>query len=208
MENGNNIKGSFVYVHYASPTRTEVIGLFTWDVSSFHTTAIEAGQTSKENEQSYAVSPDGKIIADLFNKQLALISRDRIQSSGLPTDNLAIETFLADGRIRLASADLHWERKANYKEDTGLTDTYYIFDPTTGQTTKNTVFLPNFETGKRESFTVQYSPDMKYILYRSKHDVDKSGYYVDKFTLFDLEKNEMEENTKRAIKNFIYYVSK
>lgn len=191
LQSGNSIRGSFVYAHYASPNSTVIDGFFYWDISSFRSVELKYNYTPKKNKPSY-VSPDGETIALITDKQqLVIISQNDLRLFNLPNDSLSIQAFLTDGRIRLASANLNYERKDNYKENIGLSDVYYIFDPTTGETTENTVFLPNFETGHRESFTVQYSPDMKYVAYRSKHDIDESGFYIDRFTLYDLAKNEV-----------------
>lgn len=136
--------------------------------------------------ESY-VSPNGEVIAALSDKNIILISRDGAKYFPLPNSNVFIKDYLKDGRILLVDVQ---NRKDSYKENVGLTDIYYIFNPLTGETTKNSIFLPDLDTGRNGySFTIQYSSDMKYVLYRSKHAVKESKYYVDKFTLYDLIRN-------------------
>lgn len=188
----DTIKGSFIYAHFDSSDRSEVSSVFAWDISSLRSMEItlETSQL-KSLIANGSISPDGKTVSVISGATLLLIDEDSVQSFPLQYNDISIEKYLSDGRIFLVSEDLKADRKDSFINNEGITDTYYIFDPVTGETTKHTVYLPNFEMGRRESISIKYSPDLRYVLYRSKHDVDESGYFVDQFTLLDLEQKEI-----------------
>jgi len=180
LEESNAIQGSFIFANYPGRSIHESNGIFVWDISSFRSVELIGASGLKLREGSY-ISPGGNFIANLSDKNLTLVSRDGIQLYSLPKEGELIRAYLADGRILFVNKQ---NRRSNYREGVGLTETYYILDPATGETTKHVVFLPNFQIGSHEVFIIQYSPDMKYVLYRST-----SGEDDIKFTLYDLEKN-------------------
>jgi hypothetical protein len=182
LQEGNDIKGSFIYAYRATPEDNRV---FAWDVSSLHEITLKVDPRLNIFEESY-VSSDGSYIAKKSGKNLTLISRNDVQSFLLPNENVLIDsTHTLGGRILLV--DLK-SRDDNYREGVGLTDIYYILDPASSEITKHSVFLPNLEQELHHVWVIQYSPDMKYVLYKSMSKQQEAGV---QFTLYDLEKNEV-----------------
>jgi hypothetical protein len=182
LQEGNDIKGGFIYANFVSHTN-EPNHMFLWDVSSFRANILKnAFQLSPVNSPTY-ISPDGKFIAALSNQNLVLFSSDGERSFPLPNEYIEIDSFLPDGRILLVDRQ-HIDE--NYQEGPGFTDVYYLLDTTTGKVTKNSVFLSGLALNSHNELVIRYSPNMKYILYRSASEETDI-----KFTLYDLEKNEV-----------------
>lgn len=75
--------------------------------------------------------------------------------------------------------------------DTGIEDTYYILNSNTKEISKHKLFLPNFDKWNQwQGLGIYFSPDMKYVLYRSKH-ISRDGYGEDQFTLYDIVSNKV-----------------
>jgi WD40 repeat protein len=139
-------------------------------------------------------SPDFKKIAAWINTKFFVITPDDVQTYSTP--DFYLDAYLEDGRIRLYRRG---DNDKGYEEGKGLTLEYYILDPATGKVQKNTAFLPNYhESDNRE---LQYSPDMKYVLYRSL------SYEIEaEYTLFDLEKNKVVWVGPPRDNNLVYLV--
>ena len=196
LPEGNEITGSMVFAYFPQKevviseedneyllppgkyqiNTTETNEIFAWDISSFHGMPINTGFMVEISEEGY-VSPDGKYIAMISGKNLILISPDGQQTFPLSHENIVIQAFLPDGRISLVDGI-----KSSFQKEE-VTDVYYILNPISGEMTKHSVLLPNIE----EDFgRIQYSPDMKFVLYKSVPKGDGM-----EFTLYDLERNEV-----------------
>jgi hypothetical protein len=182
LQEGNNIKGSLIYANYAIHT-VETNHIFVWDVSSFHSKALKFDSKLIDDNVSL-ISSDGEFIAVSSGKSLKLISSGDERSFPLPNEHVVLRDYLPDGRILLVDMQNRFD---NYREGAaGFTDTYYILSPPTGEIIKRSVFLPNLASNWKGILVIQYSPDMKYVLYRSASDEHNI-----KFTLYDLAKNEI-----------------
>lgn len=188
FQDAGNIKGSLVFEDLNNRA-------FAWNLSSFHTRLLKAN-TGEIN--SLPVSPDGNSIADLpYNgNKLTLISDENEHSYILPQDGLSA-LYLPDGRIRITvdESDLI----ENYKDDSGFTDKYYILDPTTGEVTSHSVFLPHYMMAPHYTLAVEYSPDMRYVVYQTTSD--SNGH--PRFILLDVSKNEIVWTGPEAETNLV-----
>jgi hypothetical protein len=184
IQEADYVTGSFLYeepinLPFVTPELKNT-SLFAFDFSLLGTKRIDL---NNRIQAAIFISPDSNKLAYEQDAKIFIIDRKGVQAYSLPDNEFLIDAYLKDGRIRLKHL---WDNRNGYQAGKGLTLTYYIFDPTTGTTQKNAVFLPNYyENGPGDS-TLHYSPDMKYVLYRS------SSYGIKaEFTLFDLEKNKV-----------------
>jgi len=180
IQGASTIKGSFVF------QKRDPEGLvFARDISSLHTQTIGSFPQEMANQDGshFSISPDGDHLAGLIkDNQLILISQDQIKSYQLPDRSIGAYQFvkyLSDSSIQIQVAENHL--LASYKEDIGITDQYYLLDPATGALTAHSVFLPNFWIDYHKIFFYQYSPDLHYVVYRTKSKDQKPTYI-----LFDL----------------------
>lgn len=180
LQAGNDIKGSFIYISldsfFVSGSTTDSLLLL--DASSMQTQKIDLNYRVHAYD-GILFSSDHAKLADRSDNRIFVIDQNGVQTYSLPNDNFLIDAYLKDGRIRLEHL---WDNENGYEEGKGLALTYYIFDPTTGATQKNTAFLPNYRKGT----ALRYSLGMKYVLYRSSA-YDKEA----ELTLFDLEKDKV-----------------
>ncbi len=179
LEKGNGMKGSILYANYAYKAGQPANGLFAWDLNSFRSVPVDLAAHPMAGGPIYT-SPDGALAALTSGSDLLVMSQQRTRSFAMPLPYLKIRTYLPDGRILL---DLASHLSAHYEEGRGLNSVYYLFDPMTGRFTEQSAFLPHFVPGE-SLWTLQYSPDVKYILYRSS-----PGENNVQFTLFSLEEN-------------------
>ncbi|MBI3173881.1 MAG: hypothetical protein HYZ25_09190 [Chloroflexi bacterium] len=179
---GNNIKGSLLYANFPyAPGNQQANGLFVWEINKFQNTSINFSPYLLKTGEIYQ-SPDGKLATLISENNLLIISQESTQSFPLPIENLKIETYLPDGHILLVQP----HHQINYyQEDKGFKNIYYIFDPATGRTTRNEVFLPKLAPSE-DIWFLQYSSDMKYALYGSLSSGTDSA-----FTLYDLQKGKI-----------------
>lgn len=187
LQAGSNIKGSLVFEYDGA-------GYFYWDVSSFSGKFLT-------NESIFApplLSPDGTyMLIELNNHEVALMFSDHSSVTfNLPlTENGYNLTYLLNGKI--LAAPNAWTpsdpiSNKNYQEEVGYTVSYYIYDPETGSLTSHSVLLPNFEffhySGVYVAY-IAYSPDGKYVLYRSSLPKQEKKYG---FSLLDLQSNQIK----------------
>ncbi len=185
LQEGNDIKGSLVCANFA-PHSTETNHIFLWDVSSFHGKAITTKSKIESSFGDTRISSDGKFIAKIFRNTLMLLSFKEERSFPLQNEYVASENYLPDGHILLIdyqNRNLHDHR---YERTGGFTDIYYLLDPATGEVTKHSIFLPHTGSNAHGNVVVKYSPNMKYVLYRSESDEADI-----KFTLYDLDKDKV-----------------
>lgn len=184
LSGGNEIQGSFVYF---SPDSFFLPGattdsLVVLDAGSMRTRRIDLNYRVHAYD-SILVSPDYTKLVDESDNRIFFIDQSGVQKYSLPDDNFLINAYLNDGRVLLEHL---WDNSDGYEEGKGLALTYYIFDPTTSAAQKHAAFLPNFQKDKLGNGTLRYSPDMKYVLYRSATSEEGVG-----FTLFDLKTNKV-----------------
>ncbi len=182
LHKGSKIKGSFIYVNYDNTNNSEPKNVFAWDINSFRIMKINQDNSKLDLQDRGYVSPDGRNIAILLDGKLVLISQNGTQTFPLPKDGISIRAYLPDGRILMIDTQ---NRDSAYTEGVGVTDIYYLLNPATGEITKHDVFLPGFQQELHHIFIIQYSPDMKYVAYKSTSTDDN------KFTLYGLEKKEV-----------------
>ncbi|MBI3175178.1 MAG: hypothetical protein HYZ25_15735 [Chloroflexi bacterium] len=160
LQPGNNIPGSLLMGRDPS-------GGYYWDISTF-----QAKELSNNNWMDPIVAFGGEFLISLSNEagnftRLTLTGSDRVITVDLPRDNYRISN-LSKGRILLASQSNRSYESNNYQSGVGFTDVYYIFDPATNALTFHSIFLPNIAPWREESFFIFYSPDGRYVLYRSQ----------------------------------------
>lgn len=188
LEIGNGIRGGFLYTSFPYQIGGTLYAndIYYWDLNTFKNIPVKiAPHQLKFDEQDFR-SSDGKLVAFISENNLVVIAQNDVHSFQLPQENLKIKTFLPNGQILL---DLAYNLGDYYQKDKGLEEIYYLVDPITGETKKNTVFLPGFVPpgyDLRRTWTVQYSPNMKYILYRSSPEETDVQY-----TLFDIDRNQI-----------------
>ncbi|MHC1783474.1 MAG: hypothetical protein AB9891_12110 [Anaerolineaceae bacterium] len=182
---GNSIQGGFLIASFPYRAgKTYANSIYYWDMNTFKSTPVKIAPHKLAYDEQGFISPDGKMLAFPSENQLIIISDNNLRSFPFPDENLKIRTFLPNGQILL---DHFYQLADYYQEGKGLTNIFYLFDPLSGESTKYSAFLPNFVMGKNTHFwTLLYSPNMKYILYRSSPD----DYNI-QFSLFDLEKNKV-----------------
>jgi hypothetical protein len=144
LEQGNGIKGRLLYANYSHLHQQYANGFFAWDINTFQSAPVKFAPYQFEPSYIY-LSPDGKLAALISGNNLLLISQDGTQSFPLPIEKAIIRTYLPDGHILFDNL-LYYQ---DYQEGKGLTHTFYLFNPLTGEITKHSVFLPNFVPGKK-----------------------------------------------------------
>jgi WD40 repeat protein len=183
LEKGDMMKGGILYANFSREAgKSYSNDIFQWNLNSFQSIPVKITPYQLKFEDQEFQSPDGKLVALISENKLLIISQNSVRFFPLPLENLKIRTYLPNGQLLL---DLSNHLSDYYQKGKGFTDIYYLFNPQTGETIKHSVFLPNFAPGKN-LWTMQYSPDMKYVLYRSSSDE-----YNVQFTLYDLGKNEV-----------------
>lgn len=182
LHKGSEVKGSFVYVNYNNPNTSNSKHIFAWDMNSFRSMMINQDNLKPNLRDRGYVSPDGRNIAIVSDRNLVLVSQNGIQTFPLPKDGILIRAYLPDGRILMIDTQ---NRDSAYTEGVGFTDIYYLLNPVTGEIIKHDVFLPGFQLELHNTFIIQYSPDMKYVVYKSMSAENT------RFTLYNLEKKEV-----------------
>jgi WD40 repeat protein len=177
LQETKDIKGSLVYTidNPQTPGPNKTVSILALDVDSMKIKKINNFGPPELSSTDFT-----KIAAQL-NTKIFVITPSKVQTYLVPSYSFKIGAYLTDGRIRLNSL----MNDTNYdKNGKGLDLRYYILDTTTGEVQKNAVFLPNYY--EDDNRTLEYNPDMKYVLYRSL----AYGTEAD-FTLFDLENNKV-----------------
>jgi hypothetical protein len=187
LQAGNDIKGSLVFQYSRA-------GYFYWDVSSFHGEFLA-------NETNYGLPlppPDGTYMPIESNNHKVMLMFPNYPSITLDFpmgEDYYDLTYLLNGKI-LATPGVSLISdpidNKNYQKGIGYTVVYHIYDPKTGSLTSHSVLLPNFKFflhGGVFMAYIAYSPDGKYVLYRSElpHQEGKSG-----FSLLDLQSNQIK----------------
>jgi roadblock/LC7 domain-containing protein len=194
LQEAKDVKGSLIYSSTNISNKQNgqlTTSIWALDVNSMTINKIN-GFGSPE-----LFSPNFKKIASQMNKKIFIITPDDVQTYSVPSFSFHVGEYLTDGRIRLNSLI----NDTNYEKDKGLDLKYYILDPANGEIQKNTVFLPDYYETEPGDRTLSYSPDMKYILYRSTaHETEAE------FTLFDLEKNKVVWVGPTRDNNLVYLV--
>lgn len=189
LQAGNEIKGSFIYIHknpFVKNLGHQSAGLFLWNVNSFHTEKLNTNW--KVNNGSASVSFDGNTLAMHTDNELAFITPTNVETfsfqektSVMPMHILGFPFEYGKKYILEDSSEI------GYKEGIGFTDTYYVFDPKANKISTQKMFLPNFHMGYWNRALVRnvyYSSSMKYVLYMSTPTTDNHT----QFTLYDIEK--------------------
>ncbi len=187
LPKSEKIEGSFIL----APSNSNSKPAFAWDISSFRTKSLETN-VNLFPSLGQRTSPDGKFLVAIFpmkNNQLILTSIDQELSFMLPEDAGVIVQYLLNGKLLIPSTRNRNIHSENYKEGTGFTDKYYVVDPLTSDVESHSVFLPNFSVDTYGDFAINYSPDMRYVLYHS--DLYAQGNHGG-FTLLELTSNEIK----------------
>lgn len=181
-QNPKRIRGSFVYQDRAKERA------FSWDLSTFQTLPITDFSENLQNSFPFSVSLDGSTLAGLSdNNKIVLITQHQIQSFQLPAGIYGHMVYLSDGRIRIPMyMDTRESLENADPKNVGLREKYYLLDPVTGTISFHSVRLPNFIVGPHGLFSIQYSPDMHYVVYLTGYD-----HYDPRFTLFDFHQKEI-----------------
>jgi hypothetical protein len=201
LQEGNNIKGSFVFIHYApfvEGVGRKIDSFFAWDLSSFKSeelnldiAAIEKSIGEHRLASTVVGSTSGDKSIMVTENDIIFISRKSAEFISLTkaesTDTNHLPSHLpAEGWFLINTF-------GDYKYgDSGIEDTYYILDSNTKEISKHKLFLPNFEKWNQwQGLGIYFSPNMKYVLYRSTHIIRDKIYGEDQFTLYDIENNKV-----------------
>ena len=190
LQAGSGIKGSLLFAYGDS-------GFFYWDVSSFHAKffadkipgwgLLLSSKTMPPDRSSIPIdSPEHKILFTAIDHSSVTLN--------IPPGGHYFN-YLLNGKIIFAPDDSQLDPPVDneiYQEGVGYTTTYYIYDPKTGeQLESHSVFLPKFtfyHPGAGIYFAqISYSPDGKFVLYRSTLLNGKDG-----FSLLDLSSNQVK----------------
>lgn len=198
LRKGNDFRGSFVYAHYdlaPQGSMPNVIDIFTWNLSSFSTQKLNLDINAKKLLETGFFTSNELVkideLAVITENHFILLSPQQSKIFPLPQNaniNNALFRFrsLQDGRLLIDDIGNY-----EYKEGVGLTNLYYIFNPLTNTIAAYKIFLPNMYIGYRTGIGIYYSPDMKYVLYRSGPKKIDSNSREEQFTLFDIENNKV-----------------
>ena len=84
---------------------------------------------------------------------------------GLPDENLYEVKFLDDGRIYIGRGRFEYRLKEVSAKNVDYKDRFYLLDPETGIVTYKSVYLPYLQFFRGQFIPLQYSSDMKYVVY-------------------------------------------
>jgi len=185
LQDKKSPSGSLVYLRRTSGKKRNV---YYWNIASSQSFPIEI-DANLDILTGRVVSPDGKSIARWSDKGLAILSEGEVKYYSTP-DGVYISRYLPDGKLMLTKHPWnHWE---DFKRGVGFTDIFYLLDPSTGNITEHSVFLPMFQPARHDYIPINYSPDFRYVVYGSayNHPIDVYMSFGTEFTLFDIEKNE------------------
>jgi hypothetical protein len=196
LQAGNDIPGSLILANISEG----VDRFYYWDLSSFHVKPIT--WTSESDTPLVTITADSNFLLSVTSTgndsaRLTLKSPSKTLFADLQQGASYSFMYLAGGKI-LAAAETNRDiNSENYKEESGFTDVFYIFDPITSELLSHSVFLPNFKplppicngfgcgAGFQSPFLINYSPDGRYVLYHSAQE-GKEG-----FSLLDISHNKV-----------------
>lgn len=188
IQKGNDIKGSFIYAYYPDRKslygRAEANGFFVWDIDSFHVEKLNVNKGMYIGDRD--ISPNGDTLMMLTDAAIVFITHKDIQFFPLHEEDLMNSSMIrawytSDGRVSIGSSDYY------YQEGVGLTYKTYIFNPQTSDISKIELFLPNVYKEWNRGLNIQFSPNMRYVLYMS---TPTQGDHV-QYTVYDTKKKEM-----------------
>ena len=183
LQDKKSPSGSLVYLSGTSSKKSKV---YYWNISSSQSFPIKI-DANLDILTGRVVSPDGKSIARWSDKGLAILSEGKVKYYS-PPDGVYISRYLPDGQLMLTKHPWnHWD---DFKQGIGFTDIFYLLDPSTGNITEHSVFLPMFVPGRHDYVAISYSPDLHYVVYGSTFKNSGGIRFSNEFTLFDVEKNE------------------
>lgn len=189
LQAGNVLKGSFLFRHYApfvEGVGRKMESFFVWDLSSFKSKKLNLDMTAinksvdEQNLSRVVGSTNGNNFIMVTDHDIIFISQDSAEFIPLPekesTDTAHLPSNIpAEGWFLINTF-------GNYENgNIGIEDTYYIFNSNTKEISKHKLFLPDFAKWNQWSgLGIYFSPNMKYVLYRSK------SLEGDQFTLYDI----------------------
>lgn len=195
LQAGNSIKGSFIFIHYApfvEGVGRKMESFFAWDLSSFKSeklnldmSAIEKSMGEQRLWSIIVGSTNGDKFVMVTDNDVIFISQDSAEFIPLPekesTDTVHLPNYLpAEGWFLINTFG-----RFEYG-DSGIEDTYYILNSNTKEISKHKLFLPNFDKwNKWQGLGIYFSPNMQYVLYRSK-PIIRDNYGEEQFTLYDI----------------------
>jgi hypothetical protein len=167
-----------------------------WDISSFHAIPIE-----EDPLFDWLDLPPDRNFEPVYTREKYVVKNVVLKfpdkqpiTLNIPQGEYSL-TYLFDGQILAAPNDdltTYNEESEIYQKGVGYTATYYLFDSKTEKVTKHTVFLPRFTYFRRGGASwahISYSPDGRYVLYRSELPDE---YEKDGFSLLDLQTNQIK----------------
>jgi hypothetical protein len=195
LQEGNDIKGSFVYAHHPelkSLSLDKANGFFAWDLSSFHSEKLNINKEMHIEDSK--VSFNGDTVAIVADNNLVFMSRSSVHSFPLPEEGVLKDLGLAiknnyiplNGKVVIGKFGNYRETENDYKEGVGFTDTFDVFDPEINEITTHKVFLLDLYMDWHMVPSIYYSPSIKYVLYMTTPTKHSRQY-----ALYDIEKEEV-----------------
>jgi hypothetical protein len=193
LQAGNDIKGSLT-LYVMNPNDGSLD--YDWDISSFHAIPIE-----EHPALDWLDLPPGRNFVPTYTREKYVVKNVALKfpdkqpiTLNIPQGSYLL-TYLLNGQILVApnpNLTTYNDKSEIYQKGIGYTATYYLFGPKTEKVTKHTVFLPRFtylHRGGASWANIAYSPDGRYVLYRSELPDE---YEKDGFSLLDLQTNQIK----------------
>lgn len=201
LQEGNDIKGSFIFIHYApfvEGVGRKMESFFAWDLSSLKSKKLNLNMTaikkSMEKQRLWSTvvgSTNGDKFVMVTDNDVIFILQDSAEFIPLP-EKESIDIVHSPSYLPAEGWFLINTFGSFEYGDSGIEDTYYILNSNTKEISKHKLFLPNFDKWDMwQGLGIYFSPDMKYVLYRSTH-VTRGIYGEDQFTLYNIVNNKVE----------------